>query len=97
MRDKEIKQLLDNNECDHGKGGKMWRNSSRRTIIKREDPIGSSMIKDAVIIGEKMIILEASSQRFPNSRAAMIPRLIWNGRRGLRTSSTSIITPTAKR
>ena len=56
----------------------------------RKDSIGGSMIKDAATIGGKMTTLGASSRRFPNSRAAMIPRLIWNGRRELRTSLTSI-------
>ena len=56
MRDKEIKQLLDTTECDHGKGGKTWETSLRRMIMKREDPIDGGMIKSAVTIGGKMII-----------------------------------------
>ena len=52
MRDEGITSLFDNNEHDHGKGGKTWRKSSRRTIMMRVDPIGAGMIKDSVIIGE---------------------------------------------
>ena len=79
-------------ENDYDEGG-----PEKKMTMMKVVPIEGDLSKVVGIIEGKMATLEASSRRFPNSKAAMIPKHTWGGKRGSRTFSTSTTIPIERR